>query len=413
MDQTTFRGNVLLLAQVPASFACPAGTYQLALGDSNGQAGFLTKVYNGLANLWVKTYNGFARVLGKETMAAVIYVQKKYCVTPGATSYLHTAQNSYLYFTPTDLLQADVDYYVVVKGQSDLTNLASSTESGVLNKYGVGMAEYYDYTSVGSFNGQTFDNSYVWHFKTLSDSGATNGVCLVDYVTVDPAAYLFQSNTNDLNENDSDSTSVGFDTVSDRDKAYLATAWSSDDQILQPVSGYSWVWNWAIDDTTIANFSTVSGLTADGEEQLVTISAGSSDASTNLTAGTVMDSANVIVSTDKSQEVPIRIFICANPWPPVVAGSWSPAKDTSLGCVSGNCSNYSYEFYYCRDSGDESTTADDLPAISSGTGIVSVGQSSRKVCSNNRNLACTVDGDCGAGAFCIWDILKESYFFEQ
>jgi hypothetical protein len=129
-----------------------------------------------------------------------------------------------------------------------------------------------------------------------------------------------------------------------------------------------------------------------------------------------MNSGNVFFGGDNAnQTVPVQIFLCKNPWPPVISvDNWQPFEDsTACNVNSGDCYTFDYEFYYCRDAGDPNRTDDDLPALVSGGNLVNIGRSARLVCSNNRDQECTVNSDCGPDNFCIWDILKETYFFRQ
>ncbi|MHB8904135.1 MAG: hypothetical protein ACYC40_03485, partial [Patescibacteria group bacterium] len=115
----------------------------------------------------------------------------------------------------------------------------------------------------------------------------------------------------------------------------------------------------------------------------------------------------------------LYVFICQNPWPPVAAdGSWSPWADNCQGSMGGACSDYNYKFYYCRDTGDN-TTLDDLPAIISQAVIR--GQSTNLVCSSNNSVCSSLNSPCGPDndgngvpdGVCLWNILKESYFFRE
>jgi hypothetical protein len=424
MDNASLNNNFVLLAESPegaSQGSCPAGTSLLALGEENQRPNILARVYNQIIRTIKRISDRVARLFNpNQAIAYAIDPNKTYCVTPGITTFENTDTTTILRFTPANVLQPDTDYIAVVKGQDNLQNLASSTAAGmagVLNSYRVGMAgpglqdRDTGTPAFGPFgsSGLYFNNSYSWHFKTFSDNSATAGLCLIDHVDLSPASHIFQKNTNDrLNENDAVSTDATFDTVVDRDKLYLAKALSANGQELQPVPSYGWTWNWNISDADKINFISGTDLAVDGNRRLLGVQAGITDAQIMVEATTVMTPGNVYTTPAKTKSVPARVFVCLNPWPPVNnIYQWEPSRDTAT------FGNYTYEFYYCRDAGDPSTTADDLPAISSGNDIVNLGLSTRKVCSNDRNTECTGDTDCPAGGFCIPDILKESYFFEQ
>ena len=417
MDRTSLNNNFLLLAESSNS-NCPAGTSHLALGGEINSQNILARIYNRILGTFRKISNRIARLINPNQAMAALDFSSTYCVTPGVATYENTSTTTILKFTPSVVLQPNTNYVAIVKGQKDLQNMASSTasgEGGVLNTYKVGMAGTglagTNYFGPFGVNGPVFLHSYGWYFKTLDDNNATAGLCLVDRVGLTPTSYLFQKNSNDpLSENDSDSNNATFDTVADRDKLYVARALSSNGQELQSLPAYGWTWNWNISDYSKINFAPGTDLVGTDNRQLLSVQTGITDAQVLVTAQTVMNPANVYYSASKNKEVPARVFICSNPWPTVVnPEDWTPSRDMA----GANYGNYTYEFYYCRDAGDPNTTADDLPAISSGDDIINLGLSARKVCSNNRNTECTSDADCVSGGFCIPDILKESYFFQQ
>jgi len=417
MNIISFAGNFVLLEEHDSDDLCPAGTNLLALGnDDFRNQSLLAKAWKTVQSWFIDSTRYIAGLFGQNTWAQAPQSTKIYCEVPGSVVPEQLGNQTILKFAPNRLLSPDTVYFAIVKGQD---NLASSS-TGVLSNYNIGMAGggYDNQNIFGPFTDVQYPNSYIWSFRTLSDNNATSGICEVSRVSVDPAAHIFQKNTNDLNENDIDAANSTFDTISDRDRVYTAKAWSTTNQLLRPVQGYSWNWAFAIDHPNFIGTSTVSNLPND--ETLLTVQPNITDQQTALHATAQFNSGNYVSTADKTASTTIRIFVCANPWPAVTNDDyWLPESD-SLNCNpgSGNCNNYHYEFYYCRDAGDPNTTADDLPAISSGADAVSLGQSTRMVCSNNRTQECSTDpasslyGVCGGG-FCIWDILKESYFFKQ
>ena len=419
MDNSSLSNNLILLTESPNS-NCPAGTYHLASGEENKQLNIFARIYNQIIGSFKRISGRIARLFGSnQVMAFVIDSNKTYCATPGITTYETVGSNTILKFSPTNVLAAATDYIAIVRGQDNLENLASSTalgKAGVLNSFKIGMAGAGLRNGTPAFglfddNGPTYNNSYSWHFKTLNDNSATAGLCLVDHVNLTPPAYIFQNNTNDaINENDISSINPTFDSVADRDKMYSAQALSRNGEELQPVASYDWSWDWTISNRSKINFTSGTDLPDNGNRRLLSVQTGITDAAVTVTAQTVMKPGNAYSTPNKDKTVDARVFVCQNPWPPVNnIYQWEPSRDTAV------YGNYGYEFYYCRDAGDPGTTADDLPAISSGEDIVNLGLSKRSVCSNDRSIECTTNAHiCDAGGgFCIPDILKESYFFEQ
>jgi hypothetical protein len=193
---------------------------------------------------------------------------------------------------------------------------------------------------------------------------------------------------------------------------------SAGNQILQPVPGYSWTWGWtATNVLTLASSTSTPPISGLGDSQrLVSIPTGITDSGDRLHVRATVNmpsSGNSFYAGNQTyQEVPVRIFICNVPWPPVTTSNvdnWQPFKDsTACNPNTGECDTFNYEFYYCRDTADPNVL---LPALT--TGGVNNGRSARKVCSDNRLQECSADSYCGANNFCIWEILKESYFFRD
>lgn len=418
MDIISFPGNFMLLEQHDLGDTCPSGTIQLSMGDANRlDQSLLARAWRTVKNWFVDSTRYLAGLFSQNTWAAPPASDKIYCQVQGSVLPEQLGTQTILKFLPNRLLSPDTVHYAIVLGQE---NLASSS-SGVLSTYNIGMSGggYNNSGTIyGPFEGAQFPNSYIWSFKTLSDNNATSGICEVDQISIDPPAHVFQKNVNDLNENDIDAGNNTFDTIDDRDRVYTAKAWSTTDQLLQPVTGYSWSWVFSIDHPAYVDFSAVNGLPSD--QKLLVVQPNISDKQTTLHSDIHFDQSNYISTADKSASTTVRVFVCSNPWPPVSNSDyWFPEAD-GVNCNpgSGSCNNFHYEFYYCRDAGDPNTTDDDLPAISSGTGTVSLGQSNRMICSNNNELECSTNpnnplyGICGNG-LCIWEILKESYYFQQ
>lgn len=429
MDNLSLSDNLLLLQESDAS-SCPAGSYQVVFGDNLRSHNFFARIFYSVVDFFRdNVYRPIAKLFGQEVMAVIPDPSKLYCSVAGKVSFEHTSQNTIAYFRPLNILEAGTNYVAIVKGQKILDNMASSTamgEGGVMSRFKIGMAGLgYDASNSGANSGiygdfnsaKSYPNSYMWSFTTLPGNTSNNGLCTVNSVAIEPVSYLYQKNLNDISENDVDASSQSFDTIADKDRVFTAKALSSSGQILQPVNGYDWHFIWTIDNPDVLNFTAVSNLnTTEENRRLISVMSGVSDNQTNINAKVIMNPANTIsmIGHEKIGTITARVFVCSNPWPALNnADLWFPARDTSS-CTIPNeaCPTYNYEFYYCRDAGDPNTTADDLPAISDTNDIISIGQTARRICSNNRNRECSTDADC-PGAYCIWEILKESYFFRQ
>jgi len=442
MDLSSFGNNFLLLEEKAyGSGVCPNGTYVtdnrlvedlLNANNKNLVARLWDKLSLSVRHLFVRS--------SEQALATPPDPAKLYCAVPGAVSAVENGSQTDLIFTPVRLLAPATKYYAIVKGDEAL-----NSKSGILSISGIGLNETGldegDGTFVASaavkFNDRAYLNSYSFEFSTLSDQGLNGGVCAVDHVSINPASYLFKTTKNDLNEVDTDITNKTFDTKADRDKVLTAGAYSADDQLLFPVAGYNWDWNWVADNNSAVTLTDLSTLNAPlgisvANRRLVAAKPDISDAQTKVYATVNMDAyrptaacgnaCNAYFSGDgETKASDVYVFICDNPWPAIAwNGTWFPWNDVASNCSvnPANCENYNYKFYYCRDAGGAGTL-DDLPAINN-TPVVR-GQGSTLLCSSDKtpcssvNSPCGVDqnGDGSPDGLCFWNVLKESYFFRE
>jgi len=446
MDISSLPGNVLLLEERSyGNGVCPSGTF-VAEADSvesllaHKNQSWLARLASNLANKW----RAVTRSFSETALADTPNPNNLYCAVPGTVSGEITGNTTAVSFAPKKLLTASANYYLIVLGDANL-----NSQSGVLSAAGIGFngvgylnsdTGFYVSGALINFNNKHYTNSQIIKFSTLSDQGPTAGICAIDHVSVSPSSYLFNSAENGLDENDADPNNKTFDMVADKDKVFTAQAYSIDDQPIQPTTGYFWTWDVQVNNPAVVAISNVSGL--DGSKRFVSAVAGVTDAETKVKATVNMN--NFIAASCKSgscactdefcsanccnaysggnghnKAADVYVFSCQNPWPPVANnGLWSPWADNCANSIGGACANYNYKFYYCRDAG-AAGTIDDLPAILNKAVIR--GQSSNLVCSTDRS-ACTVSGSvCGGDdngdgikdGLCIWNVLKESYFFRE
>lgn len=450
MDISSFSNNVLLLEERNyGNGVCPAGSF-VASGDSI-QDILAHKNKNWLARLWERLGASFTSLSGRfsgQALADIPDNSKLYCAVSGTAAGENNGSSTSLIFSPQKILSAGSSYYLIIKGDENLnskTGVLSAAKIGFNGKgYGndANLSSYTEGINI-KFNNRSYVESQIIKFATLSDQGPTAGICAIDHVSISPASYLFKTTTNGLNENDSEANSGTFDTVSDRDKVFTASAYSSDNQLLQPVTGYFWNWDFVINNPSIAAISPVSNLLKN--RTFITAQSGVTDGETRVTAKINMSNFSAGCTTGNcscqgancdnhccnadfggdgfNQASNLYVFLCNNPWPPVGSnGEWSPWMDNCQGSVGGICENYNYKFYYCRDNGLVGTL-DDLPAIidqavTRGNGSNLVCSADRTPCPNgsvSNTTKCGEDknGDGASDGLCIWDVLKESYFFRQ
>lgn len=416
MDKATISKNVLVFK---ATSSCSVVASALQAQTEN--LSFWHRIYNKVASLFGNTYHYIARALNFEK-EAIAESAINYCPVAGFIGVKTESDKTVINFVPNDIMDANTNYFIVVKGQTNLDDRAAG-QAGVLSSKQIGMngGGIFKLDNNGGvypsgdyvLGNQTYGNSYIWSFSTMDVNNQTSGLCAVNSVAINPENYLFQSNTNDLTEvdNDAAATNTIFDTVADSDKVYTADALAANKQILHPVDGYAWAWEWStaknqdvfISNPAIPNMLINKTLIKVANNKIV-------DAKDDITAKIVMAAGNLMsIGNGFSTTTTAHVFVCSNPWPAIDSnGQWNPMKDKTSCVAGGSCNPFNYEFYYCRDAGDPNSKADDLNEL--GNGVI---RGEIKICNNNHAKTCTSDADCGADATCISNLLKESYFFRQ
>ncbi len=317
-------------------------------------------------------------------------------------------------FKPFGVLEGDRLYYVIIKGDKNL-----DSTSGVLSSFGVGM----NAPKNDAFNGITYGNSYIWSFRTLPEQAVNNGICALSQVKIDPESKLFKTTANNLNANEDMPGDPAFDTIDDSDKNFIALPLASDGQVLNPLPS-SYDWSWALNPWNSSDTNIAAPVPPDTFDQcLIRAPVTAPDGQAVIIATAEIINSVIPTSpagTQYSGTANVYVFVCDNPWPPVVGGLWQPWMDINYSapadCVTGiSCPNTNYSIYYCRDAGGGGT-ADDLPAIVSNNTIIR-GESNVLVCSDGSG-ACSSGasaGDvCNGGkGICQSDILKDAYFFRE
>ncbi len=438
MDVATFNSNILLLREMDyGTGVCPAGTMAYDFEGKVKKEGWLARVFSSAR----RSVNQVVAVFFPKNESAIAVPpdpSKLYCASPVAVSGSHAGQRTVANVMPRQLMSPDTNYFLVVKGDEEL-----NSQLGVTNIEGIGFnGTGLDGTEGASlaFNTTYYKNSHIIQFKTLSDKAENSGVCAISQVRLLPVSYLFKTTDNSLAEKDDNPLDKTFDTIQDKDKVFAAWALSADSQVLHPVTGYFWDWNFNVLDTAVVTIANVNGL--EMNRAFVAAANGVTDGETKLTATVSMErflsnpdySPSCVCADDKctancanafstgddsSSASNIYVFVCNNPWPPVnIDGTWFPWTDTCTGALGGPCTDFSYKFYYCRDAGQPGTF-DDLPAIIDRAVIR--GQSTNLACSSDGSVCSAAGSSCGddrngdglPDGICVWNVLKESYFFRE
>jgi len=335
IDGSTLQGN-FIIARGIASGNCPVGTTDVTafVKMSDGPTGNLSWYQK----LWGKLL-AFVKGIFGETVSAVNVT--KWCAGSdlGSAKVVANAANttSSVMFSLQKALSPNTDYAVILKDSIKDTN-------GVGIQHGIGSS-----TSSKSMFG--------WRFSTGPS------ICEVDKVEVDPSADYFSR--------------------PDEMHSFVASAVSTNNQLITPVQGYSWQYVWGPSNSP---YFTVSST---GDSKVVEVTSknrnGESDlfASLELTENQYTSKFGTL-ATGKSH---IVVFLCANPWPPkpgsenssstgmifpyqdifgnndgfslqnnIFDGSAIPASAVYKGGY------FNFQTYYCADNGNAGA-ADDLPYL--------------------------------------------------
>ena len=360
MDTSTFKGNIVLLGDYGID-SCPEGTQYLSFGkeEKNVEKELFAKTIDNIKNKITSIFFGEANAF------TPITTTNNFCAIKGKTDgYNNTAGQGVLTFAPNRALDGNIRYYAIIIGDDVLND---DNPKGVLDQFGISMGINSTYP-LETFNSKDYENSYIWSFVTMSDQGENQGLCTIDYIDIDPASYLFQTTENSLTEDDSNPSANSFNTERDADKLFVARAKTISGQSLNPIAGlYTWAWSWLMGNPGVANFVTLATLPSN--ERLIRAQATATEGSTFAQATATISGSLVPMGDSKVGNANIYLFLCNNPWPPIdgATGLWSPWQDQDNNCTlepdgPGTCHNTNYEFYYCRDKGEE-TTVDDLPPI--------------------------------------------------
>lgn len=343
MDIKSFTGNVIVVGDYGTD-QCPAGTNYLTGG--------IYKKYNFFGKLWFN----LSRLFTKSALA----IPGNFCAVTGLVKgYNNSSGEGILTFAPTNVLDGDRTYYAIIKGDNSAT---ASTSEGVLSRFGIGMAS----PNSEEFNSITY-NGFIWSFRTKVPTADDDGICRLEYVEIDPASYLFQSTQNDTAD-DGLGNALDASTV-DRDKQFNAFAKSRAGENIVPIPAvYSWDWVWISENESVARLGASSSPASITPAALIVEAQNKKDAKTYLKVNATItaDSINTpsTINKIKSAKAPIYVFICENPWPPVIDPADWPWQDADNNCTQeiATCLDNNFELYYCRDSASVGT-ANDLPTI--------------------------------------------------
>ena len=380
MNISNFSNNVVVLGDYGLG-SCQANTKYLAdldfeIIESGNPVKRLARKLASTAKRLVRPIVKLARALTNPSS------ERTYCAVNGSvTGYNKPTMNGgqgVMEFKPSNILDPDRLYYVIIKGDANL-----DSKAGALNAYDVAM----NGPLTRSFNGITFNNAYIWSFRTMRENAENNGICAINKILVEPRSYLFQKSEDDPSDNNPADPAT-YDQIRDGDKIFYAYPLAKNGKPIAPVSQYSWSWSWRSENPGIARVT-------NSDQNSQKVNAQRKDegktfiiADAKITADTVLRPSTL--GQSKTGEAQVRILVCDNPWPPVKNDlTWDSWRDTGGNCRPGTgaCFDNNFEFYYCRDAGAKGTN-DDLPAIMSEKTLIN-------------------------GASTNQDFIKEFYFFRE
>lgn len=243
-----------------------------------------------------------------------------------------------------------------------------------------------------------------WKFKTGGE------ICKVSAVTISPDHHTFN--------------------VANVSTTLVAEARTSNNQMIVPVPGYVWNYNWGPkvnDFVTLSNTtSSINSIVSQNRNGELDVYASAKVVENKFTKDIGL------VGTGRSH---IIVFLCENPWPPLkqMVGTNGPFTIFPYEDKVGNNDNFNlsqnifdntpipasevvsagyfnFSTYYCADSGVSGNMIDDLPylkpavqvastTLGSGSFVTSSNEISQTVpdkstCANDSKIVCSMDSDC-------------------
>lgn len=301
LDLASLSNNLLLIADYGNDRECPAGTEYLALNSANQ------------TNWWSRLRQRVLAWFKPSALAVLPLAGNTYCSINKEVDMVGREMT----IRPIGLLEANRRYFVAIMTDPDTND---NQAVGLLSQFGIGMSQ----GQTLRFNNLKLAAAIQWSFMT------NNQVCKIDHVEVEPASVLLS----DLQA----TTSL------------TAIAVSAAGQPLTPNAAYNWQWSWSIGNPAVAQLNAV-------DNQAVIRPQNKKDAETyvrataQVTADQSSNTGSALASFSK--EVPVKVFLCANPWPARRSdGSWQPWTDYAT----------NMQFYYCRD-GQTNSQTNDLPGL--------------------------------------------------
>lgn len=418
MDPASFNGNVIVVADNETS-ACPSGSY-------------LTTI-EGRRYSWLDRLFLWARRIFNTSDTAYAEIGHNYCTVEGTVSM--SAANKKMDFTPKKLLDANRLHYVIIRGDASSSDVlhegvVSAMSTGIHDVGGVNGTSQLNpsyASSSDTFNGVKYFG-YIWKFKTRADTAENKGVCLLDHITIDTdgkggQSWLFKSLNKDAK--DDKSTASRFDiNNSDNDKVYYGKAFDKNNKRIASIPGsYAWDWSWVSANPLVAAIGNAPDYdaTLSALDQQVVAQPGSLDRKTVIKA-TVNVTTDIFAGatvSPLSASADARIFLCNNPWPPVVSEANWPWKDSVSACkfkicIGGpnnskdcsatsdcpggdcQCTDNQFELYYCRDNSAGSVQGD-FPAVNNND-TMPIRGTMQGACDAGfyNKSSCTQNNDCNA-----------------
>ncbi|MFA5128279.1 MAG: LamG-like jellyroll fold domain-containing protein [Patescibacteria group bacterium] len=299
IDQNTLANGVFIARGYAAGTKCSSlggidvtSLLNLALSDSpNGG------VLNWFANIWHHVIGWVKNIFGNTASAArTNYEAEVFCAMSDygrATVVTDMAMGKYT--TSTVMINLN-------------TALATNTDYAVILSHDVRDA-------LGISIGSTTH----WRFITADE------ICTLNNVAINPSEYMYNTAGESVN--------------------FVASSTAANGQMIQPVFGYAWEYEWgpAVNDiaTLTDTTSSVNLVTAKNRNGEIVLTA------------TADITQNIIGAPDVSLsgQSDVTVFLCENPWPSSSASDF-PFYDE----------DYDFSTYYCRDYGSPGF-ADDLPYV--------------------------------------------------
>jgi cysteine-rich repeat protein len=317
LEESSVRANFVVAERVVGAAAvCPSGTTPVTRAD--------LELRN--APWWKKAWSSVVNFFAPQAALADVFCEGS---VRGRLNFDNVGAGTTVSFSLERALKADTEYRITFRGDADL-----------LDNPGVKQG-------IRSFRGVVSDGSIQWSFRTGARICTVSSIDVRDLSTEHPNLYVSPAE-----EHPYDAVPVA---LQDGRSVPLST-----------VAEYDWSW-----DTWNTSDDTILGVTAGSVPTVATGTARNKNGAAYVSTGIRITRDEVSVPSTTNRIIRgselATVLLCENPWPARTIAPFSDSDGSpSLAVYASRFTGgpfFNFSTMYCRDSGAQDATSDDLPAM--------------------------------------------------